>query len=134
MSVQDLKEKGLKTTIPRVKILEVLENSKKRHLSVEEVYRLLFEQKVEIGLATIYRVLSQFEKSGIVAKLNFDNQAVYELSTDEHHDHIVCIKCGSIEEFQDNVIEQHQQDIAKDYGYQLTDHCLYLYGICKDCQ
>ena len=134
MSVQDLKAKGLKTTTPRIKILEILERSKKRHLNVEEVYRLLLEQNLEIGLATIYRVLSQFEQSGIVTKLNFDNQSVYELSTDTHHDHLVCIKCGRIDEFTDNIIEQHQQDIAKNLGYQLTDHSLYLYGICQSCQ
>ena len=134
MSAQDLKKMGLKTTTPRVKILQTLETSPKRHLSVEDIYRQLITQNFDIGLATIYRVLSQFEKSGIVTKLNFDNQSVFELSTDEHHDHLVCIKCGNIEEFQDGVIEQHQDDIAKEYGYQLTDHCLYLYGICPQCQ
>lgn len=113
MSVTNLKERGLKTTIPRIKILEILETSDKRHLSVEDIYRILISQNIEIGFATIYRVLSQFEKSDIVIKLNFDNQSVYELNRNEHHDHLVCVKCGKIEEFQDNIIEQHQQDVAK---------------------
>lgn len=134
MSVQDLKDKGLKTTTPRVKILEVLEHSPKKHLSVEDIYHLLFKQNLEIGLATIYRVLSQFEQSGIVSKLHFDNQSVYEISNTEHHDHLVCVKCGRIDEFTDNIIEQHQQDIAQKLGYQLTDHSLYLYGVCANCQ
>ncbi len=134
MSVTNLKERGLKTTIPRIKILEILETSDKRHLSVEDIYRILISQNIEIGFATIYRVLSQFEKSDIVIKLNFDNQSVYELNRNEHHDHLVCVKCGKIEEFQDNIIEQHQQDVAKKLGYQLTDHCLYLYGICPQCR
>ncbi len=134
MNSDDLKKVGLKTTIPRLKILEVLEKSSKRHLSVEDVYRHLMSQNVEIGVATIYRVLAQFEKSGMVNKLTFESQAVFELNTDEHHDHLVCIKCGNIDEFKDNVIEQHQEDIAKKYGYKLTDHCLYLYGLCPNCQ
>lgn len=133
MNSDDLKKLGLKTTIPRLKILEALEKSSKRHLSVEDVYRYLIKQDVEIGLATIYRVLAQFEKSGMVTKLSFENQAVFELTTDEHHDHLVCIKCGNIDEFTDNVIEKHQKDIAKKHGYKLTDHCLYLYGICPKC-
>ncbi len=134
MSAQDLKKAGLKTTTPRIKILEILETSHKRHLSVEDIYRQLVAQNIDIGLATIYRVLGQFEKSGIVTKLNFEQQSVFELTTDEHHDHLVCVKCGSIAEFTDNVIEQHQTDIAKAHGYQLTDHCLYLYGVCAKCQ
>ncbi len=135
MNAQDLKKLGLKTTLPRLKILEVLERSEKRHLSVEDVYKYLLAHNQEVSLATIYRVLSQFEKSGMVTKLNFENsQAMFELMPDEHHDHLVCVKCGKIDEFQDDVIEQHQKDIAHQYGYQLTEHCLYLYGICPDCQ
>ena len=92
------------------------------------------EQHEEVGVATIYRVLTQFEESGIVNKLNFENnQAVYELSNVEHHDHLVCVKCNIIIEFQDDVIEQHQLQIANKYGFQLTDHSLYLYGLCKTC-
>ncbi len=135
MDAQDLKTAGLKVTLPRLKILQVLETSKNHHLSVEDIYRALITQNEEVGVATIYRVLTQFEESGMVNKLNFDNgQSVFELSNVEHHDHLVCVKCGRIDEFQDNVIEQHQHDVAIKYGYKLTDHCLYLYGLCKNCQ
>lgn len=135
MDAEDLKSAGLKVTLPRLKILEVLENSPNHHLSAEDIYRVLIEHHEEVGVATIYRVLSQFEESGIVHKLNFENnQAVYELCGVEHHDHLVCVKCNRIIEFQDDVIEQHQLQIAKKHGFELTDHTLYLYGLCKDCQ
>ena len=135
MDAEDLKSAGLKVTLPRLKILEVLEKSSNHHLTVEDIYRALIEQNKEINVATIYRVLSQFEESGIVNKLNFENnQAVYELSNVEHHDHLVCVKCNIIIEFQDDVIEQHQLQIANKYGFQLTDHSLYLYGLCKTCK
>ena len=135
MDAQDLKSAGLKVTLPRLKILEVLEKSSNHHLTVEDIYRVLIEQNKEINVATIYRVLSQFEESGIVNKLNFENnQAVYELSNIEHHDHLVCVKCNTIIEFQDDVIERHQLQIANKYGFQLTDHSLYLYGLCKTCK
>ena len=134
MDAEDLKSAGLKVTLPRLKILEVLEKSPNHHLSAEDIYRVLIEQNEEVGVATIYRVLSQFEESGIVQKLNFENnQAVYELCGLEHHDHLVCVKCSKIIEFQDDVIEQHQLQIAKKHGFALTDHSLYLYGLCKDC-
>ena len=135
MDAEDLKSVGLKVTLPRLKILEVLERSSNHHLSAEDIYRALMEQREEVGVATIYRVLTQFEESGIVNKLNFENnQAVYELSNVEHHDHLVCVKCNVIIEFQDDVIEQHQLQIANKYGFQLTDHSLYLYGLCKTCK
>jgi len=135
MDAEDLKSAGLKVTLPRLKILEVLERSSNHHLSAEDIYRALMEQNEEVGVATIYRVLTQFEESGIVNKLNFENnQAVYELSNVEHHDHLVCVKCNVIIEFQDDVIEQHQLQIANKYGFQLTDHSLYLYGLCKTCK
>ena len=135
MDAEDLKSAGLKVTLPRLKILEVLEKSSNHHLSAEDIYRKLMEKHGEVGVATIYRVLTQFEESGIVNKLNFENnQAVYELSNVEHHDHLVCVKCNEIIEFQDDVIEQHQLQIANKYGFQLTDHSLYLYGLCKTCQ
>ena len=135
MDAEDLKSAGLKVTLPRLKILEVLEKSSNHHLTVEDIYRTLIKQNKEINVATIYRVLSQFEESGIVNKLNFENnQAVYELSNVEHHDHLVCLKCNTIIEFQDDVIERHQLQIAKKYGFQLTDHSLYLYGLCKTCK
>ena len=134
MDAEDLKSAGLKVTLPRLKILEVLEKSPNHHLSAEDIYRILIEQNEEVGVATIYRVLSQFEESGIVQKLNFENnQAVYELCGLEHHDHLVCVKCNMIIEFQDDVIEKHQLQIAKKHGFELTDHSLYLYGLCKDC-
>jgi len=134
MDAEDLKSAGLKVTLPRLKILEVLEKSPNHHLSAEDIYRILIEQNEEVGVATIYRVLSQFEESGIVQKLNFENnQAVYELCGLEHHDHLVCVKCNKIIEFQDDVIEKHQLQIAKTHGFELTDHSLYLYGLCKDC-
>ncbi len=135
MDAEDLKTAGLKVTLPRLKILEILEVSTNHHLSAEDVYRTLIEQNEEIGIATIYRVLSQFEESGIVQKLNFENnQAVYELCGQDHHDHLVCDKCNTIIEFQDDVIEEHQLQIAKKYGFQLTDHSLYLYGLCSNCR
>ena len=135
MDAEDLKSAGLKVTLPRLKILEVLEKSFNHHLTVEDIYRVLIEQNKEINVATIYRVLSQFEESGIVNKLNFENnQSVYELSNVEHHDHLVCVKCNKIIEFQDDVIERHQLQIANKYGFQLTDHSLYLYGLCKICK
>ncbi|HIF88364.1 MAG TPA: ferric iron uptake transcriptional regulator [Candidatus Thioglobus sp.] len=135
MDAQDLKSAGLKVTLPRLKILEVLEKSPNHHLSAEDIYRTLIEQNEEVGVATIYRVLTQFEESGIVNKLNFENNlSVYELSNVEHHDHLVCVKCNEIVEFQDDVIESHQLQIAKQHGFQLTDHSLYLYGLCRRCQ
>jgi len=135
MDAEDLKSAGLKVTLPRLKILEVLEKSSNHHMSAEDIYRILMEQHQDVGVATIYRVLTQFEESGIVNKLNFENnQAVYELSNVEHHDHLVCVKCNIIIEFQDDVIEQHQLQIANKYGFQLTDHSLYLYGLCKTCK
>jgi Fur family ferric uptake transcriptional regulator len=135
MNAQDLKTAGLKVTLPRLKILEILENNDNHHLSAEDIYRVLMKQNEEVGMATIYRVLTQFELSGMINKLNFDNgQSVYELSNVEHHDHLMCVKCGKIEEFIDDVIEQRQHEIAKRHCYQLTDHCLYLYGLCQQCQ
>jgi len=134
MDAEDLKSAGLKVTLPRLKILEVLESSPSHHLSAEDIYRVLIEQHEEVGVATIYRVLSQFEESGIVHKLNFENnQAVYELCGADHHDHLVCVKCNKIIEFQDDVIEKHQIQIADKHGFELTDHSLYLYGLCKNC-
>ena len=135
MDAQDLKSAGLKVTTPRLKILEVLEKSPNHHLSAEDIYRALIEQNEEVGVATIYRVLTQFEKSGIINKLHFENNmSVYELSNVEHHDHLVCLKCNEIVEFQDDVIEAHQIEIAEYHGFQLTDHSLYLYGLCSNCQ
>ena len=130
----DLKKTGLKATLPRIRILEVLDATRdeEAHLSAEDIYRVLIEQNEDVGVATIYRVLSQFEESGIVQKLNFENnQAVYELCGLEHHDHLVCVKCSKIIEFQDDVIEQHQLQIAKKHGFELTDHSLYIMAYAR---
>ena len=135
METDELKKAGLKVTVPRVKILSILENSGERHFSAEDVYKILLEGGEEVGLATVYRVLTQFESAGLVTRHHFEGgHSVFELNAGEHHDHIVCVKCGHIEEFFDEVIEKHQHDIAEKAGFEMTDHCLYIYGICKNCQ
>jgi Fur family ferric uptake transcriptional regulator len=131
----NLKKAGLKVTIPRVKILEILENAKDHHLSAEDVYRVLLESDEDIGLATVYRVLTQFEEASLVVRHNFEGgHSVFELDHGRHHDHLVCVKCGRVEEFVDPVIEERQQDIAEKAGYTITDHSLNIYGICGTCQ
>lgn len=133
---QELRKAGLKVTLPRVKILELLEEAhgKNRHLSAEDVFLRLRDTGEDIGLATVYRVLTQFQDAGLVIKHNFDaEQAVFELGSGEHHDHLVCLRCNRITEFSDAVIEQRQQDIALRHGFRLTHHSLCLYGICADC-
>jgi len=131
----NLKKAGLKITTPRLKILEIMEKSKDHHLSAEDIYRVLLESGEEIGLATIYRVLTQFETAGLVIKHHFEGgQSVFELDHGTHHDHLVCVKCGQVEEFVDPIIETRQQEIAKQAGYTITDHSLNIYGICKRCQ
>jgi Fur family ferric uptake transcriptional regulator len=132
---QDLKDVGLKATLPRLKILEIMENSENRHLSAEDIYKILSESGEDVGLATVYRVLTQFENAGLVTRHHFEGgTSVFEFNQGEHHDHILCVKCGRVEEFMDEVIEQRQQDIAEKAGFSMTDHCLYIYGICKECQ
>jgi Fur family ferric uptake transcriptional regulator len=132
---QNLKQAGLKATLPRIKILEILESDKTRHMSAEEVYRSLLDAGQDVGLATVYRVLTQFENAGLVTRHHFDeNHSVFELSQGEHHDHILCVKCGKVEEFVDEVIEARQKKIAEEAGFSMTDHCLYIYGVCRDCQ
>lgn len=131
----ELRKAGLKVTLPRVKILQLLENSETRHLSAEDVYKALIEADEDVGLATVYRVLTQFETAGLVMRHHFEGgHSVFELSTMEHHDHLVCSKCGIVEEFYDEVIETQQEKIAKKFGFEITDHSLYLYGICGACQ
>lgn len=131
----DLKKAGLKVTLPRVKILQILENAKSHHLSAEDVYRVLLESDEDIGLATVYRVLTQFEEAGLVIRHNFEGgHSIFELDHGHHHDHLVCVKCARVEEFVDPVIEERQQDIAKKAGYSITDHSLNIYGICGACQ
>ncbi|PKM35438.1 MAG: ferric iron uptake transcriptional regulator, partial [Gammaproteobacteria bacterium HGW-Gammaproteobacteria-10] len=133
---QDLRDAGLKVTLPRVKILEILESQKDdRHLTAEQVYKILLSENEEIGLATVYRVLTQFEAAGLVARHHFEGgNSVFELNTGGHHDHIVCVKCGKVDEFTDPVIESRQKEIADKLGYELTDHSLYLYGLCVNCK
>jgi Fur family ferric uptake transcriptional regulator len=135
MESSDLKKAGLKVTLPRMKILELLEASNVRHQSAENIYRALLDDGEEIGLATVYRVLTQFEAAGLVERHHFESgQAVFELSEKGHHDHIVCISCGKVEEFFDEMIESRQREVAADKGYEVTDHSLTLYGKCPDCQ
>ena len=136
MESSDLRSVGLKVTLPRVKILEILEKqTEDRHLSAEKVYKILLAEGEEIGLATVYRVLTQFEAAGLVTRHHFEGgNSVFELSEGPHHDHIVCVKCGRVDEFNDKVIEKHQLEIAEKLGYELTDHSLCLYGICSHCK
>ena len=132
---KELKDAGLKITLPRIKILQVLENSSVQHVSAEDVYKMLIAADEEIGLATVYRVLTQFEQAGLVARHNFEGgHSVFELSKEDHHDHIVCQKCGKITEFSDEKIELRQSEVAKSLGYILLDHNLNMYGVCPDCQ
>jgi len=129
---KDLRKAGLKVTLPRLKILELLESSPTRHLSAEDIYRKLLESNEDIGLATVYRVLTQFEAAGLVSRHHFeDGMAVFEINQGAHHDHIVCVECGRVEEFMDSGIEERQNAVAKRLGYEIRDHSLILYGQCK---
>jgi Fur family ferric uptake transcriptional regulator len=131
----DLRKAGLKVTLPRMRILDILEGSGARHQSAEDVYKVLLELGEDIGLTTVYRVLTQFEAAGLVKRHHFEGgHSVFELNQGDHHDHILCVKCGRVDEFVDEIIEQHQKDIATRLGYELTDHCLYMYGICSQCK
>ncbi|UJF18666.1 ferric iron uptake transcriptional regulator [Vibrio sp. SS-MA-C1-2] len=134
---QALKKAGLKITLPRLKILEVLQQSDVSHISAEDLYKILIDLGEEIGLATVYRVLNQFDDAGIVTRHHFEGgKSVFELATQEHHDHLVCLDCGRVIEFTDHVIEQRQNEIAERFNVRLTNHSLYLYGHCltDDCQ
>ncbi|KTD19139.1 ferric uptake regulation protein [Legionella lansingensis] len=132
---QQLKDAGLKITMPRLKVLQILEQSGDHHLSAEGVYKALLEMGEDVGLATVYRVLTQFQTAGLVTRHNFEGgHSVFELSQGEHHDHLVCVKCGRVEEFIDEVIEQRQQMIAQQAKFKMTDHALNIYGICPECQ
>ena len=137
----DLKTMGLKVTVPRLKILDLFQKlsesqeTGKRHLSAEEVYKLLLNENSDIGLATVYRVLTQFENAGILVRHHFDEgRATYELQEGRHHDHIVCVRCGQVEEFVDPEIEKAQRQVATRLGYEMTDQSLVLYGICAECR
>ncbi|WP_086930783.1 ferric iron uptake transcriptional regulator [Agarilytica rhodophyticola] len=125
---QELRKAGLKVTLPRVKILQILENSQQRHLSAEDVYKALLDAGEDVGLATVYRVLTQFESAGLVVRHNFDGgHSVFELERGEHHDHMVCVETGKVIEFHDEQIEALQEKIADEHGYEITGHDLVLY-------
>lgn len=131
MENQEIRKAGLKVTLPRVKILEILESSAARHMTAEDVYKELLERGEEIGLATVYRVLTQFVNAGLAEKHHFEGgQAVFELDRGHHHDHIVCQQCGKVEEFFDETIEKCQGAIAARKGFEITDHSLIIYGRC----
>ncbi|MGH8401598.1 MAG: ferric iron uptake transcriptional regulator, partial [Gammaproteobacteria bacterium] len=135
MESQELRNVGLKVTLPRVKILQILERSNPRHMSAEDMYKALLESGDDIGLATVYRVLTQFETAGLVTRHHFEGgHSVFELNQGDHHDHIVCVKCGRVDEFVDQEIERRQKQVATAKGYEITDHSLYLYGICSSCR
>lgn len=135
MQNKELRNAGLKVTLPRVKILAILESNDIRHMSAEDMYKALLESGEEIGLATVYRVLTQFETAGLVTRHHFEGgHSVFEFNEGEHHDHIVCVKCGRVDEFVDETIEQRQLAVAKELGYEMTDHSLYLYGFCSACR
>lgn len=134
---QALKKAGLKVTLPRLKILEILQKPELQHISAEDLYKKLIEVGEEIGLATVYRVLNQFDDAGIITRHHFESgKSVFELSTQEHHDHLVCLDCGKVIEFTDDMIENRQKEIATRYNINLTNHSLYLYGHCtnSDCR
>ncbi len=136
MSATELKSIGLKATAPRLKILEIFQAGRQRHMSAEDVYRELLSEHQDIGLATVYRVLTQFEQAGLLKRSNFESgKAVFELNEGRHHDHLVCLQCGRVEEFYDSEIEKRQHKIARDRGFQLDDHSLSLYATCTkpDC-
>ena len=132
--IDELKSTGLKATLPRLKILEIFQSGEQRHMTAEDVYRVLLNHHSDIGLATVMWRCSQFEQAGILERSHFESgKAVYELNEGTHHDHLVCTSCGKVEEFYDAEIEQRQQNIAKDKGWTLQDHAMSLYGLCADC-
>ena len=129
----DLKNAGLKATLPRLKVLELFENSKDRHLSAEDVYKILLNGGEDVGLATVYRVLTQFEQAGLLIRHHFETgTAVFELNEGNHHDHIICIKCGRVEEFYDAEIEKRQEIAAESRGFKMHEHALTIYGVCAN--
>ena len=129
MELEDIKAAGLKVTLPRMKILELLEGSEDRHLKAEDIYKMLLDSGEEIALATVYRVLTQFETAGLISRHHFDGgHAVFELNDGDHHDHLVDIKTGKVVEFYDDIIEQRQKEIAKQHGFKITEHTMVLYG------
>lgn len=135
MSDKDLRDAGLKVTVPRLKILQLLEHAEPHHMSAEDLFKRLVEQGEEVGLATVYRVLTQFEAAGLVTRHNFEGgHSVFELDHGNHHDHLVCVKCGKVCEFVDDVIEKRQEEIAEKFGFETTDHNHTIYGVCAECR
>jgi Fur family ferric uptake transcriptional regulator len=131
-NIEEIKSTGLKATLPRLKILEVFQNSLQRHMTAEDVFRVLLDSRSDIGLATVYRVLTQFEQAGLLTRSNFESgKAVYELNEGKHHDHLVCLDCGRVEEFYDPEIEKRQHAIAESRGFALQEHALSLYANCS---
>ena len=130
-NIDELKSTGLKATLPRLKILDVFHKGNQRHMTAEDVFRVLLEDRSDIGLATVYRVLTQFEQAGILSRSHFESgKAVYELNEGQHHDHLVCLDCGRVEEFYDAEIEKRQRAIAGERGFELQEHALSLYAVC----
>ena len=135
-NIDELKSTGLKATVPRLKILEIFQKGEQRHMTAEDVFRALLGEHSDVGLATVYRVLTQFEQAGILSRNHFESgKAVYELNEGQHHDHLVCLDCGKVEEFYDAEIEKRQQVVAKAKGFAIADHALSLYANCTkdDC-
>lgn len=127
----DLKASGLKATLPRLKILDIFQNSEVRHLTAEDVYKILLADNMDVGLATVYRVLTQFEQAGLLNRNHFETgKAIFELNAGSHHDHLVCVDCGRVEEFFDEAIEERQSAIAKERGFKIAEHALAIYGNC----
>lgn len=134
-NIDELKSTGLKATLPRLKILDIFQKAEQRHLTADDVYRVLLAERSDVGLATVYRVLTQFEQAGILSRNHFETgKAVYELRNEAHHDHLVCVDCGKVEEFLDAEIERRQHSIAASRGWVLQDHTMALYGLCPACQ
>jgi len=130
---KELKNAGLKATLPRLKVLSLFENSKERHLSAEDIYKVMLNAGEDVGLATVYRVLTQFEQAGLLIRHHFEGgKAVFELNSGSHHDHIVCVKCGRVEEFYDAEIEKRQEEAADKLGFTMQEHSLTIYGMCKN--
>ncbi|TXT36202.1 MAG: Fur family transcriptional regulator ferric uptake regulator [Comamonadaceae bacterium] len=130
--IDELKSTGLKATLPRLKILEIFQKGQQRHMTAEDVFRVLLLEHSDVGLATVYRVLAQFEQADILVRSHFESgKAVYELNEGQHHDHLVCLDCGRVEEFFDAEIEQRQNAVAKDKGFEIVDHALSLYAHCS---
>ena len=127
----ELKSSGLKATLPRIKILEIFQRTQQRHMTAEDVYRAVLAEDADIGLATVYRVLMQFEQAGLLSRSHFESgKSVFELNEGQHHDHLVCLSCGRVEEFYDPAIEKRQHAVAADHGFELQDHALSLYAVC----